>query len=252
MSKLLFVFLISAVIRTGLRAQPVESEMDRPLDMSGRWSFYHDETVYLQHQCSVQRARMIATSVRKFFDRVEKHLERSALVLPLQLRIYSGAEQYRRALRFSRHREAHYNPRLEIITAHCGISSAVLAEQLALFWLADAGLRTWQRYLLAEALPRMQQIDRFRPATAKPSKKRVQLSQVILSDHVLDPEEQRTLAGFVEKLAAIGQLRNFLLGLYRNRGSDDTGLDLLEAMLPGISGDILSNRELDFSRYESP
>lgn len=245
-------YFLLALAAAGLSAQPVESEMDKPLDLSKRWSFFSDETVYLQHQCSASRARAIAAAAQKFFARAESQLERRELVLPLQLRLYAGADIYRRTLRFSRHREAHFNPRLSIVTAHCGVSSAVLEEQLALFWLAEAGLRTWQRYLLAEALPRMQQIDRFRLGVEKPSKKRVPLLQVLLSDHIPEIHERHVLAGFVAKLAATGKLRDFLTGLYRDRDADGTGLDTLEALFPGISGDILSNREPDFSRYRSP
>jgi hypothetical protein len=246
-------FLLAlAFIARGVTAQPVESEMDKPLDLSKRWSFYSDDTVYLQHQCSASRARAIAVVAQKFFMRAEAHLERRELVLPLQLRIYAGADQYRRTLRFSRYREAHYNPRLGVVTAHCGISATVLEEQLALFWLSEAGLRTGQRLLLAEALPRMEQLDRFRLKTDKPAKKAASLLQVLLSDHPLESHERQTLAGLVAKVAATGKLHDFLTGLYRDRDADGTGLDTLEELFPGISGDILANREPDFSRYKSP
>lgn len=241
-----------ALATAGLGSQPVESEMDKPLDLSKRWSFYSDETVYLQHQCSASRARAIAVIAQKFFIRVEGHLEKRELITPLQLRIYAGADQYRRTLRFSRHREAHYNPRLVMVTAHCGISATVLEEQLALFWLAETGLRTWQRLLLAEALPSMEQIDRFRLVIAKPTKRRTPLVQVLLSDHLPETDERQALGGFVAKLAATGKLKDFLTGLYRDRNADGTCLDTLEALFPGISDDILSNREPDFSRYKSP
>ncbi|MFZ5628302.1 MAG: hypothetical protein ACOY5B_04180 [Spirochaetota bacterium] len=246
------LFLSLSFTAAALGAQPVESEMDKPLDLSKRWSFYSDETVYLQHQCSAPRARAIAALAQKFLRRAEVHLERRELVLPLQLRIYAGADQYRRTLRFSRHREAHYNPRLAIVTAHCGVSATVLEEQLALFWLADAGLRTWQRFLLAESLSRMEQVDRYRPATGKSSKKRVPLAQILLSDHPLEADEVKTLAGFLAQLAARGRMKDFVTGLYHDRETDGTGLDTLDALFPGISGDILSNREPDFSRYKSP
>ncbi|HMV35446.1 MAG TPA: hypothetical protein PKD60_06090, partial [Turneriella sp.] len=124
--------------------------------------------------------------------------------------------------------------------------------QLALFWLAETGLRTWQRLLLAEALPRMEQVDRFRVVMDKPAKKPAPLAQVLLSDHLPENHERQALAGFVAKLAATGKLKDFLTGLYRDRDADGTGLDTLEALFPGISGDILSNREPDFSRYKSP
>ncbi|HNE19620.1 MAG TPA: hypothetical protein PLF85_07865, partial [Turneriella sp.] len=150
------------------------------------------------------------------------------------------------------HREAHYNPRLVMVTAHCGISATVLEEQLALFWLAETGLRTWQRLLLAEALPSMEQIDRFRLVIAKPTKRRTPLVQVLLSDHLPETDERQALGGFVAKLAATGKLKDFLTGLYRDRNADGTCLDTLEALFPGISDDILSNREPDFSRYKSP
>lgn len=247
-------YLLTALLLTfsGAGAQPVESEMDKPLDLSKRWSFYSDGTVYVQHQCSASRARAIAGAVQKFFLRAESELEKRELVLPLQLRLYAGADVYRRTLRFSRHREAHFNPRLSMVTAHCGVSYAVLEEQLALFWLADAGLRTWQRLLLAEALPRMQQIERFRPAVEKTFQKRIPLLQVLLSDHVPEAHERQLLAAFLAKVAATGRLKDFLTGLYRDRYADGTGLDTLESLFPGISGDIMSKRELDFSRYKSP
>ncbi|GAB4432929.1 MAG: hypothetical protein OHK0011_15890 [Turneriella sp.] len=235
-----------------LSAQPVESEIDKPIDLSKRWSFYRDETVYLQHQCSTSRARDLAVIAQKFFTRAEAHLKRRELVLPLHLRVYAGADEYRRTLRFSRHREAHYNPRMAMITAHCGISVTVLEEQLALFWLAETGLRTWQRLLLAEALPRMEHIHRFRLAVHKPTRKRAPLIEVLLSDHVPEEHERQTLADLVTGLTATGKLKDFLTGLYRDRETDGTGLDTLEALFPGISGDILSNREPDFSRYKSP
>jgi len=236
----------------GLRAQPFESEMDKPLDLSKRWSFYRDETTYLQHQCSAGRAKKIAALVQKFFARAEMHLERRELVLPLQLRVYSGADTYRRTLRFSRYREAHYNPRLHIVTAHCGISSTALEEQLALFWLAEAGLRTWQRLLLAEALPRMEQIESFRLATDKQGAKTAPLVQVLLSDHIPEEHERQTLAALVARLAANGKLREFLVGIYRCPTGDDTGLDVLEELFPGSAGETLANREPEFFRRKTP
>lgn len=245
---LLGLFLTAA----GLHAQPVESEMDKPLDLSKRWSFYSDLTVYVQHECSAARAKAIAALTQKFFAQVEINLERRELVLPLQLRVYKDADTYRRTLRFSRHREAHYNPRLGIVTTHCGVLSTTLEEQLALFWLADAGLRTWQRFLLAEALPRMEMLGHFRLVTDKTTKNRAPLAQVLLSDHPLEIHERLTLADLVAKLVATGKCQEFLIGLYRDRYTDGTGLDTLEALFPGIAEDILSKRELVLSRYKSP
>jgi hypothetical protein len=236
----------------GLRAQPVESEMDKPLDLSKRWSFYRDETTFLQHRCSGKRARSIALIAAKFFRKAENYLGQRELILPLHLRIYADAEEYRRTLRFSRYREAHYNPRLLIATAHCEISATLLEEQLALFWLADAGLRTWQRLLLAEALPRWEKLNRFRLRIVNPTKKRAPLLHVLLSDHTPEPEEQQTLAEFVAQLVASGRLKDFLTKLYRERDADDTGLDALEAIFPGITRDLLSLREPDLARYNSP
>lgn len=244
--------LALALFATGISAQPVESIMDRPLDLAQRWSFYRDKTVYVQHQCSATRAREIAVTAQKFFESAAAHLERRELALPLQLRIYADAEQYRRKLRFSRYREAHFNPSLVLVTAHCGISAAALEEQLGLFYLADAGLRTWQRLLLAEALPRFGRLERFRLKTDKPAKKRASLLQVLLSDHPLESHERQTLAALVARLACRGKLKDFLIGLYRDRAADGTGLDTLEALFPGIAGDILTNHEPDWERYSSP
>ena len=235
-----------------LRAQPFESEMDKPLDLSKRWSFYRDETTYLQHRCSAERARRIALIAEKFFRKAENYLGQRELILPLHLRIYADEKEYRRTLRFSRYREAHYNPRLHIVTAHCGISSTALEEQLALFWLAEAGLRTWQRLLLAEALPRMEQIESFRLATDKQGAKTAPLVQVLLSDHTPEEHERQTLAALVARLAATGKLREFLVGIYRCPTGDDTGLDVLEELFPGSAGEILANREPEFFRRKTP
>lgn len=247
--KILAAMFLSASV---LKALPVESEMDKPLNLAERWSFYRDDRVYIQHQCSARRAQEIGNLTDQFFLRAAETLGNREPVLPLQLRIFATVAQYRRTLRFSQYREAHYNTRLRMVTGYCGIAKGVLQEQLALFWLADANLRPWQRYLLAEALALPEHRARLRLTAGSVGIKPAPLAQVLLGGQIPDESERKALAELLQKISATGKLKEFLTGIYDNRTDDDTGLDVLEELFPGAAADILANREPQSIRQPSP
>lgn len=229
-----------------VRALPVESWVDRPLDLSQPWRYHRAEAFYIQHLCHSAYVKTIAAHTQSVHAKLAELFAEHEVEFPLQIRLYRDAAEYRRTFRFSKYRDGHYDPDRNVVVAYCGVAPAVFAEQLTLFWLKNAELRWWQRHLLAELLPHFDRSDRIPMVLKSSSKERVPLITVLLSDHPLAEAEKNALVDLVKYLATKNKLRDFLLRLYAERHADDTGLELLEELVPGFVQVLLRYQENSF------
>lgn len=239
------VFLLLAFCApiTSVNALPVESRVDKPLDLSHPWRYYRQEAVYVQHLCPLGVVKTMVARARNLHMRLGNTFNEHEVELPLQIRLYASAAEYRRTFRFSRYRDGHYNPELNLVVAHCGIALPVFEEQLALAWLKNAQLRWWQRHLLAEMLPYLDGSGAARTRKKNDPKEIAPLVTVLLSDHPLGEAEKNALENLVRYLAKKNKLRDFLLGLYAYRHTDDTGIELIDELAPGFAWAILRQQE---------
>ncbi|MCX7632447.1 MAG: hypothetical protein N2Z22_03835 [Turneriella sp.] len=228
----------------------VESERDAPLDLGANWQFYRKTGVYLQHQCHYKVAQKLAGSAERLLLYALSVFRRPTPLPPLQIRLFDTPLSYRQALRFSAKRNAHYNPRHLLVTTHCQIAEKEFLEQVGLFYFDGSGLRTWQRILLAEALPLLKEGKPVEIQAAKGSKP-APLLHLLLSDHPLNGGERAALSAFVRYLNHKQKLEEFLRKLYYHNGDDDTGLDILEQLFPKSSERLLHHGDLGFYEKNS-
>lgn len=216
-----------------LDAIAVEYELDGPLDLKQKWEFVRDTNFFIQHQCGPERGKAWALKINQLFEKQTLLRQTTEAADHLQIRLFAGLGAYRKAFRFSRERQAHYNGRLKLIVSYCGAAAAIVEEQLILHMLSHAQLRAWQNFFLAETLPYLENTGQP-PGFADAAKQKPKpLQQVLLSNHRPDREERATLRALTLFLFKEKKLRFFCEALLRWRGFDDTGIEILEDMFSG-------------------
>ncbi len=218
-------FLLICLVTGTLHALAVEYALDKPLDLKLGWNFLRGDRIYLQHQCSPAMAARHYRHAHDFISAMQQTLRVPDLILPLQMRLHANAQTYRNRMRFSREREGHYNAALNILTSHCSASHTAIEQQLILYLLRDEPLRTWQRVFIAEVLP--DQGKRVFLGDAG-KVKAAPLNSVLLSNHTPAKADRAMLARLADYLQKKGKLEEFALALSRDRGFDDTGIEVLE------------------------
>ncbi|MFO1471167.1 MAG: hypothetical protein U1F27_09035 [Turneriella sp.] len=222
--KLFFPFLFFS---GALSAIAVEYDLDRPLDFKLGWIFLRTDDIYLQHQCSAATAARHQRHAVEYIATMREKLNVTATPEVLQIRLHANAQLYRNRMKFSREREGHYNSSLNILTSHCSAPEAIIEQQLILHILRDEPLRKWQKIFIAEVLPGNAGRPFFRSsAKAVPSP----LYRVLLANHTPEKPELATLASLARYLQKMGKLEEFALTLARDRGFDDTGMEILERL----------------------
>lgn len=222
--KLFFPFLFFSGALFGIA---VEYDLDRPLEFKLGWNFLRADDIYLQHQCNTATAARHQRHAVAYVATMREKLGVTTASEVLQVRLHANAQLYRNRMKFSREREGHYNASLNILTSHCGAPDAIIEQQLILYILRDEPLRKWQKIFIAEVL--LGNASRpFFPGSAKavPSP----LHQVLLSNHTPEKPELATLASLARYLQKMGKLEEFTLALARDRGFDDTGMEILEKL----------------------
>jgi hypothetical protein len=209
----------------------VEHDFDAPLDMRQKWRFIRGEDFYLQHRCGDNPGNRWAKKIGIWMKKTPAWPGRLP-VLPLQVRLMADAAAYRQYFKFSRERHAHYNARLNLVTAYCGISPPLLREQIILQSLEGSHLRLWQKVFVAEVLAQgdtERKSDHFSDsADAKP----VSLQYLLLSNHRPDKPERAAMRQLARLLSSKGKLREFIQALVSETRFDDTGLEVLETWFP--------------------
>lgn len=229
----LITCLLLLLATAAARAIAVEYDLDKPLDSPQAWKYYRTPQFYVQHKCGKERLIGVIGRISRFMqDKTGQNVEIDGGV-PLQIRLYPNAAQYRRALRFSQYRDGHFNKRQNLVTSHCEVSATVLAEQLNLYWLADSNLRNWQRIFVAELLARMGR-NSVGTAFADTGKdKPAPLMAVLLSNQTPGRAERATLRQLTLFLMERKRLEEFLTLVVEPPTLDDTGLEILEHLFPG-------------------
>ncbi len=235
----LIVAALALLLSQAAQAIAVEYDLDKPLGSPELWKYYRAPQFYIQHACGKERLNAIAERISRFMQ--DKTGQNSTVEgeAQLQIRLYANAAQYRRALRFSKYRDGHFNARLTLLTSHCDAGPVTLAEQLNLYWLADSHLRKWQRIFIAEILA-YDSRNSLRAAFADAIKdKPAPLLQVLLSNQTPGRTERAALRQLALFLSEKKRLDEFLAMLLEPPSADDTGLEILERLFPGESATIL-------------
>jgi len=210
--------------------------------MRQKWRFIRGADFYLQHRCGEKPGQKWAGKIETWMKNTPPWPGR-LIELPLQVRLMADAAGYRNYFKFSRDRHAHYNARLNLVTAYCGISQALLREQIILHSLEGSHLRAWQKVFVAEILAHgdaEKKPDLFIDSTgAKP----VSLVYLLLSNHRPDKPERAAMRQLAQLLSRKGKLREFIEALVSEMRFDDTGLEVLETWFPeGLPNNTLPGR----------
>ena len=211
----------------------VEYQLDRPLDFKMGWSFRRGDEIYLQHQCAPATAARLQRHMLDYNAAMRGKFGIPLTADVLQVRLHANAQVYRNRMKFSREREGHYNATLNILTSHCGASTATIEQQLILYLLRDEPMRTWQRVFIAEVLPGNGRRNFFNDSDKA---KATSLGQVMLSNHTPGKNDRALLTRLAAYLQKKDKLEEFALALARDRSFDDTGMEILEK----ISGEPMS------------
>jgi hypothetical protein len=209
----------------------VEYQIDPPLDLTHKWKFARHADYYVQHQCSQRNIDLVTIALRDALTSLELRFGKIILKTPLQLRFFANAHEYRKAHHFSRSRDGHFNPILNIVSTHCFVAKELFTETLVLYYLAGTNLRPWQRIFAAETLrfaDDRTKVDSFTDAKRENPEL---LTNVLLSNYTPGIRERATLRQLAELLATRGRLSEFLTLLIAKPQADDTGIDLLESIL---------------------
>lgn len=227
----LIPFICLLCCASTLAAIAVEYDLDKPLDLPGKWRYYTGAHFYAQHRCNDAQMRLHARRIENYLGAPSRESDPEIGPL-LQVRLYASAADYRRHLKFSKYRDGHFNKRLNLIVSYCDVSAILLAEQLNLHALAAKPLRKWQRVFVAELLPLVSQNRVFAAFADAEKDKRAKLLAVLLSNHWPGRTERASLRRLAILLAERQQLEVFLEKLIEPVTADDTGLETLEALFP--------------------
>ncbi|HRP68317.1 MAG TPA: hypothetical protein PLY93_02175 [Turneriella sp.] len=219
--KLLFVFSLFF----SLNAIPVEYELDKPLDFNKTGRFVHTPNLYVQHQCSATQVKKLVQEIAEFSTKKSPLSVLDAPLQPLQVRLFKNAKVYRDEFHFSKHRHAHYNERLEIVTSYCDAPFSEIEEQWILHRLAETRLRTWQKYFLAETIAHPTRAFR-ETGQAKP----VSFLYLFLSNHKPDNAERKTMHALFAYLMKKKVWDSFCEALLLQQNFDDTGIEIFEKL----------------------